>query len=202
VPHELRTSPAADRNKQPILEVLRGVLPAHGQVLEIASGTGQHVVHFAAALPEIVWQPSDIEAESREDIRERVRRLRLANVHDPIMLDVHDDPWPVADRFAGIVCSNMIHIAPWSATLALLRGAARHLLDNGVLVLYGPFKEQGRHTAESNAAFDATLRERNAEWGVRELEVVAHVAAEHGLMQHDVMRLPANNLCVVFGRVT
>jgi SAM-dependent methyltransferase len=201
VTHELRTSPAADRNKQPILEVLRSALPASGHVLEIASGTGQHVVHFAAALPAIVWQPSDIEAESRDDILERVRQLRLANVHEPITLDVHDDPWPVADRFAGIVCCNMIHIAPWSATLALLRGAARHLLDEGVLVLYGPFKEQGRHTAESNAAFDATLIARNAAWGVRDLDNVAHVAAEHGLMQHEVMRLPANNLCVVFRRV-
>jgi SAM-dependent methyltransferase len=201
VPHELRTSPAADRNKQPILEVLRGALPATGHVLEIASGTGQHVAHFAAALPGVIWHPSDAEADAREDIRERVRQLRLENVHEPIMLDVHDDPWPVADRFSGIICINMIHVAPWSATLALMRGAARHLLEGAVLVLYGPFQQHGSHTADSNAAFDATLRERDPAWGVRELEVVAHVAAEHELMQQEVVRMPANNLCVVFRRV-
>ncbi len=201
MPHDLRTSPAADRNKQPILDVLRAVLPATGHVLEIASGTGQHVVHFAAALPAIIWHPSDVDADSRNDIRERVHHARLANVHEPVLLDVQDVPWSLADRFDAIVCINMIHIAPWSATLALMRGAAQHLVGGGTLVLYGPFMEGGQHTAESNAAFDASLRERNAEWGVRELEVVSHVAAEHGLMQQDVVRMPANNLSVVFRRL-
>lgn len=201
MPHELRTSPAADRNKGPILDVLRGVLPASGHVLEIASGTGQHVVHFAAAFPTLIWHPSDTDAESRNDVRERVHRERLANVHEPIFLDVHDVPWPIADRFDAIVCINMIHIAPWSAALALMQGAAKHLASGGALVLYGPFMEDGRHTAESNAAFDASLRARDAAWGVRELEVVAHVAAEHGLMQQEVVRMPANNLTVVFRRL-
>jgi cyclopropane fatty-acyl-phospholipid synthase-like methyltransferase len=201
VPHDLRTSPAADRNKQPILEILQSILPQNGQVLEIASGTGQHVVHFAAALPGIVWQPSDPDAESRRDVHERILLARLGNVHEPLALDVERDPWPAAGPFDGIVCINMIHVSPWSTTLALMRGAAKCLAERGLLVLYGPFKEGGEHTAESNAAFDASLRERDVSWGVRDLETVARVAAEHGLMQQDVFRMPANNLTVVFRKL-
>jgi SAM-dependent methyltransferase len=201
MPDEPRSSPAADRNKQPILDALRGVLPASGHVLEIASGTGQHVAHFAAALPNVIWHPSDTSSEARADVLARIAAAGLVNVHEPIALDVHDDPWPVAGPLAGIVCINMVHIAPWSATLALMRGAARLLPDGAHLVLYGPFREGGRHIAESNAAFDASLRERDASWGVRDLEAVSAVAAEYGLMQHSVVRMPANNLTVIFRRV-
>lgn len=199
---ELNTSAAAERNKEPIGDELQRLLPPRGRVLEIASGTGQHAVHFALRLPGILWQPSDRGAEDIAQLEARRTGSGLANLLPAVELDVLQDPWPVHGPFDAVVCINMIHISPWSATLALLRGAARHLLDQGVLLLYGPFQEQGRHTAASNAAFDATLRERNPAWGVRELEVVAHVAAEHGLMQHEVVRMPANNLCVVFRRVS
>jgi SAM-dependent methyltransferase len=201
VPYEPRTSPAADRNKDPILDVLRAVLPPSGHVLEIASGTGQHIAHFAAALPKLQWHPSDMDAESRLDITERVTRAHLTNVHEPLALDVHISPWPIPHDFGGIVCINMVHIAPWSATLALMRGAAQHLMARGVLVLYGPFKLNDAHTAESNAAFDVSLRERNSEWGVRDLATVAHAAAAHGLMQQEVVSMPANNLSVVFRKL-
>jgi SAM-dependent methyltransferase len=201
VPYEPRTSPAADRNKEPILEVLRAALPPSGHVLEIASGTGQHVAHFAAALPTLQWHPSDLDAESRLDIVERVARARLTNVHEPIALDVKSDPWSLPRDFGAVVCINMIHISPWPATLALMRGAAHHLADRGVLFLYGPFKVDDAHTAESNAAFDASLRARDPAWGVRDLATVAHAAAAHGLMQQEVVSMPANNLSVIFRKL-
>jgi len=193
------TYPACERNKAPILDVLKRVLPARGRVLEIASGTGQHVVHFAQALPDLTWMPTDRELPHRESIAERLREARLANVEPPRDLDVLREPWPV-DAADAIVCINMIHIAPWAATQALVPGAARRLPRGGVLYLYGPYRRKGHATAPSNEAFDADLRARDPSWGLRELETVQELCAAHGLTLDAVVPMPANNLSVVFRR--
>jgi SAM-dependent methyltransferase len=193
------TWPATERNKQPILEVLQRVLPSRGSVLEVASGTGQHVEYFAAGLPQLNWQPSDPEEAHRNSIRARIQLAGLRNVAQPIMLDVLQRPWPVASIDA-IVCINMIHIAPWAAGLALLQEAGRLLPADGVLFLYGPYRRDGRDTAPSNAAFDADLRSRNRQWGVRNLEDVVRHAANSGLQLTQVVEMPANNLSVIFRR--
>ena len=197
--HELLTSPAAERNKQPILTVLESVLPARGKVLEIASGTGQHVCYFAAALPGIRWQPSEPDEASREAMGLRIREAALDNIAAPIALDVGEPHWPVADGFDAVLCINMIHISPWSATQALLRGAARHLAAGGKLVLYGPYLENGS-AVQSNLDFDASLKRRNPEWGLRDLAEVTRMAAACGLRREQVVRMPANNLTLVFAR--
>lgn len=197
--NELLTSPAAERNKDPILTVLETVLPARGSVLEIASGTGQHVCFFAAELPGIRWQPTEPDAAHREAIGFRIRDAGLSNVEAPIDLDVHMPVWPVAPAYDAILCINMVHISPWSATNALCLGAARHLPPGGKLVLYGPYLENGA-AVQSNLDFDATLKRRNLEWGLRELEDVRRVAALHGLQRQQVVRMPANNLTVIFSR--
>jgi SAM-dependent methyltransferase len=194
----LPTAAASERNKGPILEVLRSVLPASGRVLEIASGTGQHVAHFAAALPALQWLPTDVDPAMLAVIR--ARTAELANVAAPVVLDVRADPWPVTGPLAAIVCINMIHIAPEAATPALLAGAARLLEPGGVLYLYGPFREGGRHTAPSNAEFDASLRARNPAWGVRNLEDVDALAGALGLGRTLLVRMPANNLSVTYTR--
>ena len=190
---------AAERNKAPILDVLQRVLPRVGTVLEIASGTGQHVVHFARALPELVWQPSDSDGRALAWIESLVDASALANARMPIRLDVHEQPWPVRNVDAA-VCINMIHISPWTATEALFRGAGSVLDGAGPLVLYGPYRRDGRHTAPSNEAFDADLRTRNAEWGVRDLGEVEAEAGKWGFALDGVVEMPANNLTVVFRR--
>ena len=192
-------SPAAERNRTPILEVLRRHLPLTGLVLEIASGTGQHVAHFAAGLPELEWQPSDPNTDCHASISAWVAEANLANVRPPLALDVTADAWPV-ERADAILCINMIHISPWAATLDLLRGAACLLPQGGVLYLYGPYKRGGQHTAPSNAEFDASLKARNPEWGVRNLEDVLALAAQHGFDCAEVAEMPANNLSVVLRR--
>jgi SAM-dependent methyltransferase len=169
-------------------------------VLEIASGTGQHVVHFARALPALVWQPTDPDPELRAAISARVAAAALENLFPPLPLDVLDPSWPVSAA-AAVLCINMIHISSSAATPALLRGAARVLGGGGPLILYGPFKRAGRHTAPSNEAFDASLRARNADWGVRDLDDVAACARDHGFELADVVAMPANNLTVVLARV-
>jgi hypothetical protein len=190
-------APAADRNKGPILEVLRRWLPAQGAVVEIASGTGQHVAHFAKALPGLTWQPTELDADRHESIAAWIEFERLTNVLRPLALDVSRHPWPV-DRAEAIVCINMIHISPWQATLDLMRGAAGLLRDSGILFLYGPYRRFGSHTAPSNAAFDADLRARNPEWGLRDLEAVTDVAATNGFEVGEIVPMPANNFSVVF----
>jgi hypothetical protein len=195
--NELLTSAAAERNKDPILTVLETVLPASGNVLEIASGTGQHVCFFAAALPKIRWQPTEPEASHLDAIATRIRESGLTNIEAPIALDVHEPRWPVAEHYGAILCINMVHIAPWSATNALCIGAARHLHSGGKLVLYGPYLEQGT-AVQSNIDFDSTLKRRNQQWGLRELEDVTRTAALHGLQRQQVVHMPANNLTVVF----
>lgn len=192
-----RSAPSAVRNRDPILAVLRQHLPANGLVLEVASGTGEHIVHFAAAMPGIVFQPSDPEADSRASIDAWVKSLGLSNVRQAIALDAAASCWPIASADA-IVCINMIHIAPWEATIGLIRGASRVLNAGAPMVLYGPFREGGRHTARTNATFDADLRARNPLWGVRDLDAVAEFATTNGFVGPQVFRMPANNLCAVF----
>ena len=195
----LLESPAAERNKGLILDAIRSRLPSAGVVLEIASGTGQHVVHFSRALPELDWQPTDEDEQLRAAAAERIRAAGLTNVRAPLRLDVLAPEWPVVAADA-IVCINMIHIAPWSATNALLVGASRLLRPGAPLFLYGPYKRGGRHTAPSNEAFDASLRARNSEWGVRDLDDVERCAEEHGFALVEVTTMPANNLTVAFER--
>jgi len=199
VTSELLTSAAAERNKDPILTVLESVLPESGSVLEIASGTGQHVCFFAQALPGIRWQPTEPDETSREAISTRIREATLGNVAMPIALDVEEPHWPVHEHYDAVLCINMIHISPWRATHALFRGAAKLLAPQGKLVLYGPYLENGT-AVQSNLDFDASLKRRNAEWGLRELEEVTRVAAGHNLQREQIVRMPANNLTVVFGR--
>jgi SAM-dependent methyltransferase len=196
---ERLTSAAADRNKEPILAVLASVLPATGRVLEIASGTGQHACHFAAALPGLRWQPTDPDDASREAMAGRIRESGLTNIDPPLELDVHEPRWPIEGTLDAVVCINMIHISPWSATLALCAGAARHLRTGGLLVTYGPYLEDGT-AAQSNLDFDASLKRRNASWGLRDLAEVTRAAAAAGLERRQVIRMPANNLSVVFAK--
>lgn len=191
-----QSAPPAERNKGPILDVLKRVLPARGEVLEIASGTGQHVVHFAKALPALVWQPSDPDAKSRESIAAWIAAEKLANVRPPLAFNVGDHPWPV-ERADAVLCINMIHIAPWQATLDLLAGAGRILPEGGVLFFYGPYRRSGAHTAPSNETFDAQLRARNPEWGVRDLEAVADAAKLQGIELRETVPMPANNFSVM-----
>lgn len=192
-------SPAAERNKAPIREVLERVLPRAGLVLEIAGGSGQHVVHFARALPHLQWQPSEADPALLGAMVARLGHEALANVRAPLALDVRARPWPVR-RAEAIVCINLLHIAPWSVTEALMDEAGKVLGAGAVLYLYGPFRRAGRHTAPSNAAFDADLRARDPQWGVRDLEAVEAAAREAGLDLAQIVAMPANNLSLVFTR--
>jgi SAM-dependent methyltransferase len=188
---------APERNKEPVLTVLQRVLPATGTLLELASGTGQHAVHFARNLPSWTIQPSDIDAENLASIQAWASEASLPNLRFPIELDVCDIDWNVA-ALGAIFNANMIHIAPWHVTLGLIRGAARHLLPGGLLVMYGPFRVGGQHTALSNETFDDTLRQRDVRFGVRDLEAVVSVAQQHGLTLQERIEMPANNQVLVF----
>ncbi len=196
---DLPLFPAAERNKEPILGVLRTVLPAAGSVLEIASGAGQHVVHFARALPSLRWLPSEPDASAHAILGERVEQSGLDNVDEPLALDALDARWPV-DGAAAMLCINMVHISPWAATEGLLTHAGRLLGAGAPLVLYGPYRRDGRHTAASNEVFDESLRARNPEWGVRDLERVVAAAESRGLALDEAIEMPANNLTVVLRR--
>lgn len=190
-------SPSAERNKGPIAEILAQVLPPEGEVLEVSSGTGQHVAHFAEAMPHLAWQPTEREPELLASIEGWVAQTSPQNVKAPRLLDVEDTVWP-ARGVAAVVCNNMIHIAPPSATEGLINGAARVLIPGGILFLYGPFRRDGRHTAPSNEAFDAQLKARDPRWGVRDLEDVAALAGRAGFVLEATHDMPANNLAVVF----
>ena len=193
-------SPSAARNRGPIREVLTRVLPKKGIVLEIGSGTGEHVVCFAKALPRLVWLPSDPDIGSRASIEAWIVTERLANVRAPVAIDVRRETWDVEDDapFDAMISLNMIHIAPWDAALGLLAGAGRLLTPDGVLFLYGPFMLNGVHTATSNAAFDADLKRRDKRWGVRDVDELVSEAAPYGLELREVVKMPANNLSLVF----
>ena len=192
-------SPATARNRGPILDVLKRALPKNAKVLEIASGAGEHAVHFAKAMPGLDWQPSDPTPEARDSITSWIAHEGLLNVRAPIAIDVRDKSWGVEERapFDAVVSINMIHIAPWSAALGLVTGAARLLRDGGILFLYGPFMRDGRHTAPSNAEFDISLKARDPNWGVRDVADVEAAAAEHRLHIRETVEMPANNLSVI-----
>jgi SAM-dependent methyltransferase len=193
-----QSAPAASRNRDPILAVLRERLPRPGFVLEVASGTGEHAVWFSRALPDVTWQPTDRTPEALASIAARRDEAALPNLLPPLLLDAAaPETWPVQQADA-VVAINMIHISPWASTLGLLTGAARVLRPGGVLFLYGPFRENGAHTGPGNAAFDADLQARDPEWGIRDLTEVAAIAATMGLRFGERIPMPANNLSVLF----
>jgi SAM-dependent methyltransferase len=194
-------APSAARNREPIWNVLRHHLPQHGLVLEVGSGSGEHSVHFARASgPEVVYQPSDPDAQARASIDAWALASGLPNIRPALALDAAADAWPVASADA-VLCINMIHISPWASSVGLVRGAGRVLPPGGLLYLYGPYRRGGRHTAPSNEAFDRDfLRARNPEWGVRDVEAVADLAADAGFLPPVIVEMPANNLSVVFRR--
>jgi SAM-dependent methyltransferase len=196
-----RFAPAVARNKAVITEALARHLPAAGLVLEIASGSGEHAQHFAAHFPALGFQPTDPDVAALASITAWQAEVPLPNLLLPLMLDVMAGAWPV-QKADAVLCINMIHIAPWEATAALMRGAARVLPRDGILFLYGPFKQGGTHTAPSNAEFDASLCAQDARWGVRDLEAVAEIASAAGFAAPVVEAMPANNLSVIFRRLT
>lgn len=192
-------APSVARNRDAILAVLRRVLPQTGVLLEIASGSGEHAVHCAAALPGLQWQPSDPSPAALRSILAYARTAQLANVLPPVALDASAAEWPVR-RADAMLAINMIHIAPWPATLGLMAGAGRLLPEGAPLVLYGPFMENGAHNAPSNAVFDADLRARDPAWGVRDIAAVAAAAGAQGLRLTERVPMPANNRMLVFRR--
>lgn len=193
-----RESPAAQRNREPIADVLADVLPEAGIVLEIASGTGEHVVHFAKRFAHLDWYPSDPDAEARASIAAHVAQAGLGNVMPPLALDASASEWPL-DAADAILCINMVHISPWQATEGLFAGAARLLPPmDGPLILYGPYLEREVETAPSNLAFDQSLKARDPRWGLRDLAEVDALAKRHGLRRTFRVAMPANNLIVVY----
>jgi SAM-dependent methyltransferase len=195
-----RQAPAAARNRQPILDVLQPRLPREGLVLEVASGTGEHIVHYATARPELTFQPSDPDVDARASVDDWVRTLGLANVRPALEIDVTARTWPV-ERADAVLCCNMIHIAPWEAAVGLVAGAARVLSPGGLFFLYGPYRQGGRHTAPSNEAFDADLKRRNPAWGVRDIEAVIDLTGAQGFSTPEIVEMPANNLSLLFNRL-
>jgi SAM-dependent methyltransferase len=195
-----RYAPSVARNKDAIAGVLARYLPSSGLVLEIASGSGEHAVHFASTFPALVFQPTDPSEEARASIAAWRQEAALPNMRAPLALDVTAAPWPI-NYADAVTCINMIHIAPWEATLGLVAGAARVIPPGGLLFLYGPYKRAGQHTAPSNADFDASLRERDARWGVRDLETVAAEATAMGFAAPMIEAMPANNLSLIFRRL-
>ena len=193
-------APATVRNRDFILDVLRNVLPTTGIILEVASGSGEHVVHFARSLPSLVFQPSDPEPDALRSISAWTKATHVTSVRAPIVLDALQSSWPIASA-DGIICINMVHISPWDATVGLIKGAAAILPPGSPLYFYGPYKRKGFTTAPSNEAFDRNLRDRNPTWGLRDLEAVAAIAQSLGFSVPAVTEMPANNLSVVFRRM-
>lgn len=194
-----RLAPAAERNKEPIAEALARILPERGTVLEIASGTGQHAAHFARRFPALRFVPSDPTSEALASIEAHRAEAGLDNLAPAERLDVLEPGWE--REVDAMVCINMIHISPFEATLALFAGATRCLAAGAPLVLYGPYRFGGRFLAASNEAFDASLRERDARWGVRDLEELERVARASGFVLEEPLAMPANNHVLVARRV-
>lgn len=196
---DLPSSPAALRNRGPIAEVLRGVLPERGLVLEIASGTGEHAGYFAGVFPDILWQPTDADPVALHWARVRKEAAGWPNLLDPLPLDATEAVWPV-EQADAILCINMVHISPWAATQGLMRAAGRLLRRGAPLVLYGPYRRQDVPTAPSNEAFDASLRARDPSWGLRTLEQVRAEAEANGFGFERLVEMPANNVTLIFRR--
>ena len=194
-----RSAPATQRNREPIAAVLREVLPERGTLVEIAAGTGEHAVHFARLFPTLEWRPTDPDPAALASIQAWRSESGLANLLEPLRLDAAADPWPV-DQANAILCVNMVHISPWAATEGLMKGAGHLLAGGGPLVLYGPYRRAGTTTAPSNEAFDESLKARDPEWGLRDLEAVEAESAKNGLELERVVEMPANNLTLVFSR--
>lgn len=192
-----RSAPHVARNAGPITDVLKAVLPERGLVLEVASGTGEHVLNFAREFPKLLWQPSDPEPAALRSIEAWRTEAGLFNLLPAVSLDARAAEWAVGEADA-ILAINMVHISPWSATEGLLRGAGRLLAPGAPLYLYGAYRQAGVKTAPSNEAFDENLRARNPEWGVRDLEAVVAEAERRGFALESVTPMPANNLSVVF----
>ncbi len=191
--------PHVARNREPILAVLARVLPPRGLVLEIASGSGEHVAYFAARLPALSWQPSDPDPQALASIAAHRAASGAPNLLVPLHLDVTASAWPV-ERADVVMCCNMIHIAPWTACEGLIAGAERTLPAGGLLYLYGPYTIDGRHTAPSNEAFDRQLKSQNAAWGIRDLAEVTALAKRHHFALAETVPMPANNFSVIFRR--
>lgn len=192
-------APAAERNRRPILEVLRRALPARGLVLEVASGTGQHAAYFAKELPCLRWQPTEASWEARQSIAAWVDESSLDNLLSPLALDVRTTPWPLSQADA-VLCINMIHISPWATTEALFFGARSLLQAGAPLISYGPYRLHGRHTAPSNAAFDRDLRARDPRWGVRDIDELTDLAGRTGFSLEERVDMPAHNMTLVWRR--
>jgi hypothetical protein len=196
-PEAKRHAPATARNRDAIAEILTDALPTSGTVLEIASGTGEHIVHFAGAFPHLLWQPSDHDALGLESISAWSAEAGLPNLLPPVLIDASAPDWPVA-RADALLCINMVHIAPWVATQGLMAGAERLLPKGAPLILYGPYIVPCVETAASNLAFDANLRAQSPDWGLRDLTEVEALAAAHGLLLDQRIEMPANNLSLIF----
>lgn len=205
----LPSSPAAERNRQPILSVLESVLPSSGILLEIASGTGQHAAWMGPCLPGWEWQPTEVNSAALPTIAAWAKAANAVNVRPPCLLNAAERAWPSDDEtlasafeqpFDAVFCANLLHIAPWPVCLGLMAGTARHLAPGGLLMIYGPFFEHGVTSAPSNIAFDASLRQQDAAWGIRQREAVDEAAAQNGLNPHQRIEMPANNLLLVYQR--
>ncbi len=195
---DLPFAPAASRNAEPIESVLEGLLPQTGTVLEIASGTGQHVTRFAARFPTLTWQPTDVSNEQCSAIDERVRRADLGNVRSATTLNA-GAPWPF-ENVDAVVIINLVHIVPWDVTVAMLENSGAALNTGGLLYLYGPYRREGRHTSEGNQQFDTSLRARDASSGIRDLEAVIRQAEASGFEHRQTIEMPANNLSLAFSK--
>ena len=195
-PDVKRHAPATERNRDVIAETLARVLPAEGLVLEVASGTGEHAVHFAKRFPGLIWQPSDPDPIAIASINAWRADTKLVNVRPAMQLDASAD-WPISHADA-VICINMTHISPWAATLGLLRNAARVMPPSAVLFMYGPYNQHGVPLADSNAAFDMSLRQQNPEWGLRYVYDIVEEADKIGLRLDQVIAMPANNLSLIF----
>lgn len=191
-----RSAPHVSRNAGPIADVLRDILPERGLILEVASGSGEHALHFAREFPKLLWQPSDPEPAALRSIEAWRAEAGLFNLLPAVSLDARAADWPVAQADA-VLAINMVHISPWAATLGLLRGAERLLAPGAPLYLYGAYRQEGVETAPSNEAFDESLRERNPEWGLREVEAVLAEGEERGFALDRIIEMPANNLSVI-----
>jgi len=194
-------APAAERNRQPILDVLRRVLPSTGVVVEIASGTGQHAIFFSECLPTLRWQPTDASAEALRSIAAWAEDAARENILPPLELDVRWPRWPVTEADA-LICINMIHISPWETTEALFRGAGELLARGAPLITYGPYRVHGEHTAPSNAAFDESLRSRNPLWGIRDIDELCSLGERTGFTLDERVAMPANNMTLVWTRTS